>query len=60
MGRPWIRAAVSGLVLGLGVTVLLQQFSVWTLTVWTFLALPVAVAVVAGVAVDRLQRSRPT
>jgi len=42
--RPVTVAATSGLLLGLGVTVLLQQFAVWTLTVLTLVVLPLAVA----------------
>jgi hypothetical protein len=52
--RVWVRGhavlgAVSGLVLGIGIAVLGQQFALWPLTVLTALAYPVYAAVVGGV-----------
>lgn len=45
-----VLAALSGLLLGLGVSVLLQQFAVWSLTVVTLVVVPLAAAGVgAGV-----------
>jgi hypothetical protein len=47
-GRP-ITGFVSGLVLGLGATVLLWQYNVWLLNIVTAIVVPVAVAVLFGV-----------
>jgi hypothetical protein len=52
-GRYWVRghvvrATISGLFLGIGVTVLLQQYAYWPLTVVTAFIFPPVVAIVAG------------
>lgn len=54
--RPAVAAAGSGLALGLGSSVLLQQFAVWPLTVWTLVVLPAAVAALAGLMAVLLSR----
>lgn len=54
--RPAVLAGVSGLSLGLGVSVLLQQFAVWALTVGTLVVLPLAMSALAVLAVRRLDR----
>jgi hypothetical protein len=46
-GHP-ILGFVSGLLLGLGGTVLLQQFSVWPLTVVTVIVMPLVVAIICA------------
>ena len=51
-------AVISGLGLGLGLTVLLQQFAVWTLTFTTLIVIPVLVALDAGLVVWALRRRR--
>ena len=52
-GRVWshghpILGFVSGLFLGIGATVLLQQFAVWPLTIVTAIVFPVVVAVICS------------
>ena len=52
-GRYWVRghvvpATISGLFLGIGVTVLLQQYAYWPLTVVTAFVFPPVVAIIAG------------
>lgn len=47
-GHP-ILGFFSGLVLGLGITVLLWQYAVWTLTIVTAIALPIVIAVLVAV-----------
>ena len=52
-GRVWshghpILGFISGLFLGIGVTVLLQQFAVWPLTIVTAIVFPVVVAVICS------------
>lgn len=52
---PVVLAALSGVLLGLGIAVILQQYGVWPLTVGTGLGLPTAVGALgaAGVWVTR-------
>jgi len=52
-GRVWshghpILGFISGLFLGIGITVLLQQFAVWPLTIVTAIVFPVVVAVIVS------------
>ena len=47
-GRP-VLGFISGLLFGLGLTVLLQQFGAWPLTVVTAIVFPIAVAVLTSV-----------
>ena len=52
--RIWVRGhpvlgTLSGLLLGLGATVLLQQYAYWTLTITTAIVFPVVVAIVCGI-----------
>jgi len=53
-GRIWVRGhpvwgAVSGLVLGIGIAVLGQQFALWPLTILTAIVFPIYAAVLGGV-----------
>lgn len=53
-GRTWVRGhpvwgAVSGLVLGIGIAVLGQQFALWPLTIFTAIVFPIYVAALCGV-----------
>lgn len=52
--RKWKRGHavlgfLSGLLFGLGVTVLLQQYAVWPLTIWTAIVFPAGLAVLSGI-----------
>jgi uncharacterized Tic20 family protein len=47
-GHP-IAGFLSGLLLGIGVTVLMQQFAVWPLTIITAIVLPVVVALICAI-----------
>jgi putative component of membrane protein insertase Oxa1/YidC/SpoIIIJ protein YidD len=47
-GHP-VMGFISGLILGLGLTILLQQFAVWPLTIVTFIVLPVVVAIICAI-----------
>jgi hypothetical protein len=47
-GHP-ILGFISGLILGLGLTVLLQQFAVWPLTIVTFIVFPIVVAIICAI-----------
>lgn len=52
--RTWVHGhpvwgALSGLVLGVGITVLGQQFALWPLTIFTAIVFPVYAAVLCGV-----------
>lgn len=53
---PPLLAAASGVLFGLGVSVLLQQFAVWTLTVVTLVVLPLVVGIACGIGTRVLQR----
>jgi ABC-type uncharacterized transport system permease subunit len=46
-GHP-VWGGLAGLALGLGVSVLLWQYAVWLLSLWTVVAVPVAVALLAA------------
>jgi putative component of membrane protein insertase Oxa1/YidC/SpoIIIJ protein YidD len=46
-GHP-ILGFISGLLLGIGITVLLQQFAVWPLTIVTAIVFPVVIAVICS------------
>jgi len=46
-GHP-VLGFIFGLLLGVGVTVVLQQESVWTLDIWTGIVLPVGIAILAA------------
>jgi putative component of membrane protein insertase Oxa1/YidC/SpoIIIJ protein YidD len=53
-GRVWghghpIVGFISGLILGLGITVLLQQFAVWPLTIVTAIVFPLVVALICAI-----------
>lgn len=54
---PVLLAALSGLLLGVGLAVLLQQFAVWTLNVVTLVLFPVLVAL-AGASLTGMVRRR--
>jgi hypothetical protein len=47
-GHP-ILGFISGLVAGLGLTVVIQQFAIWPLTILTAIVFPVVVAILCGV-----------
>jgi uncharacterized membrane protein YoaK (UPF0700 family) len=47
-GHP-VLGFISGLVMGLGITVLLQQFAVWPLTIVTAIVFPIVVAVICAI-----------
>lgn len=53
---PLVLAGASGTLLGVGISVLLQQFAVWTLTVPTLVMLPLAVGIASAVGARLLQR----
>lgn len=56
--HPVVLATLSGLLLGLGASVLLQQFAVWPLTVTTLVVVPLLVALDGGLIVWALRRRR--
>jgi putative component of membrane protein insertase Oxa1/YidC/SpoIIIJ protein YidD len=52
-GRVWshghpILGFISGLLMGIGITVLLQQFAVWPLTIVTAIVFPIVIAVICA------------
>ena len=52
--RVWVRGHpilgfVSGIFLGLALTVLAQQFALWPFTIWTVMAFPIIVAILCAV-----------
>lgn len=53
---PPVLAGASGVLLGVGASVLLQQFTVWTLTVLTLVVLPLVVGIACSVGISVLQR----
>lgn len=53
---PPVLAGVSGVLFGVGASVLLQQFGVWTLTALTLVVLPVGVGLASAAGTRMLQR----
>lgn len=53
---PPVLAGASGVLFGVGASVLLQQFAVWPLTVLTLVVLPLALGIACGAGTRVLQR----